>query len=270
MDETRFDRIEIKGTLAAAGARALGRTLRARLDVDPHGDPDGRYPIVSLYYDTPSFDVYWDRVRGVASRRKLRVRLYGGPDAPVPPICFVEVKQKYYGRVAKRRLVLEPEQALALCGGGPLPQGLGSAERAVAREVQDLVAAEGLRPACLVRYVRQAFLGRDDAPDLRVTLDTRLRCGAADLDPRRAGDGMGIALLDEGLALLEIKVDHAVPLWLVGAARSAGMSSRAVSKYALACEALHLVHNPAAPALPLPGRRAAPRTVAVSAGATLD
>lgn len=269
MDETRFDRIEIKGMLGTAGARGLARQLRARMDVDAHGDAEGRYPIVSLYYDTPSFDVYWDRVRGIASRRKLRVRLYGGLDAPVPPICFVEVKQKYYGRVAKRRLVLEPAAALDLCGGGAIPDGLTPGERAVAREVQGLVAAEGLRPTCLVRYLRQALLGREDAPDLRVTLDTHLRCSATDLDPRRVGEAVGTGLLDEGLALLEIKVDHAVPLWLAVATRAAGMSARSVSKYALACEALHLVHNPAA-RLPVPGLRPSPRAVAVAAGASLD
>lgn len=269
MDETRFDRIEIKGTLGTASARGLARQLRARMDVDAHGDAEGRYPIVSLYYDTPTFDVYWDRVRGIASRRKLRVRLYGGLDAPVPPICFVEVKQKYYGRVAKRRLILEPDAALDLCAGGPIPAGLAPGERAVAREVQSLVAAEGLRPTCLVRYVRQALLGGADAPDLRVTLDTHLRCSATELDPRRAGEAVGAALLDPDLTLLEIKVDHAVPLWLAAASRAAGMSARSVSKYALACEALHLVHNPAA-VRPIPTWLAAQRAVPVAAGISLD
>jgi len=272
MNQTRFDRIELKGILDDAGRRSLTAALRARMDLDPHGDADGCYPIVSLYYDTPERGVYWDRVRGVASRRKLRVRLYGGLGAPVPPICFVEIKQKYYGRVAKRRLVIAPEDALALCAGGPVPPRLSPADRLVAEEVRALVARDALRPTCLVRYVRQAFIGRADSPDLRVTLDSHVRCTSTELDPRQVDETVGSAPLDDQRALVEIKVDHAVPRWLVDATRVARMSTRPLSKYALACEALGLVNFPARSAAANEGQPTAnrPAAIAVCAAAEKD
>ena len=43
----------------------------------PHAGEHGRYPITSLYYDSPDHKAYWDKLEGHRNRRKVRVRVYG-------------------------------------------------------------------------------------------------------------------------------------------------------------------------------------------------
>ncbi|NBV49512.1 MAG: VTC domain-containing protein, partial [Verrucomicrobia bacterium] len=62
-----------------------------RFRPDTAGSADGRYPVVSLYCDTPDRRCHWEAWRGVPSRRKLRVRIYGTRDGSIPSATFVEV-----------------------------------------------------------------------------------------------------------------------------------------------------------------------------------
>ncbi len=236
---TRFDRLELKHQLDARQRQAIEAVVRDRLVPDPYGDADGRYPIVSLYFDDAALTAFWERERGMASRRKLRVRIYGGAGTRAAPACFVEVKHKYGRRTAKRRIALPVGEAMALVRDGTTPATpLTAREALVADEVRGMVRAGRLEPRLVVRYTRHAFLGDADAPDLRVTFDSDVRARARDLVLRPDDDDFDVALLPAGASVLEIKVDHVVPLWLAEAVGRLGPLGAATSKYSLAAEQL--------------------------------
>ena len=65
--------------------------LMARMRADENAMEDAYYPIVSLYYDTPDRECYWEKIQSLPSRRKMRVRVYGSLDGKLPPTIFVEI-----------------------------------------------------------------------------------------------------------------------------------------------------------------------------------
>ena len=67
-------RHELKYLLRREQIEPLVAELRQTLQLDAHSGALGTYPITSLYYDTPDYKAYWDKLDGHRSRRKVRVR----------------------------------------------------------------------------------------------------------------------------------------------------------------------------------------------------
>jgi len=226
-------RFELKYLISDGERDALLRELEDGLRPDSVGG--GRYPVVTLYYDSPELDIYWEHWRGVPFRRKLRVRTYGTADGAIAPATFVEIKRKDGPWGAKRRLRLPLAQALAVAGGdagaaGPLDRG----DQSVAEEVAALVAGRGLRPCCLMRYEREAFARGEGEDALRLTFDRDLRRREHDLVPRPDEPGFDHAVIDPGLCVMEIKGRGAVPLDVARLLSRHRLQPRRFSKYAAA------------------------------------
>ncbi|NUO84375.1 VTC domain-containing protein, partial [candidate division KSB1 bacterium] len=66
------------------------------------GDARGVYPITSLYYDTPDYKAYWDKIDGQRNRRKVRVRVYGNGVVSAATPAFVEIKARRIQFLNKR------------------------------------------------------------------------------------------------------------------------------------------------------------------------
>src|SRR5688572_3460705 len=149
---------------------ALMSQLEPHLKADANADDAAHYPIVSLYYDTPDRDCYWEKIRGVQNRRKFRVRVYGSLDGKLPPTVFIEVKHKQDGRGVKRRVRMSLEDALRV-GRGQWPEARLSDidKRTVHEIIDDLVVRRQFKPVMVMRYDRTAYAAADPDDDLRVT-----------------------------------------------------------------------------------------------------
>jgi hypothetical protein len=225
-------RFELKYVLPLAERDALLARFADRFRPDTLGGPDGRYPVVSLYCDTPDRQCYWDAWRGVPSRRKLRLRLYGTQDGVIPAATFVEIKHRDGGDGAKRRVRLAPAEAVAFVNGGPLPDR-PEAERRILAEAGRLVRDEGFRPACVIRYDRQAYRFVDGAghEQLRITFDQAIRCRFDDLTPRAEDGKCALPVLAAGQCLMEVKGATAAPFDFATHLSRRGIFPRSFSKY---------------------------------------
>ncbi len=227
------DRFEHKFLLSLSQRDELLAALADELRPDAQGASDGRYPIVSLYYDSPDLRCYWDKWRGVPSRRKLRIRVYGTADGRIPAACFIEIKHKADGRGAKRRVQTSLPAALALVRGEGEAADFPPAERRVLEEARRMADADGLRPTCVMRYDRQAYFlahGSEDDP-LRVTFDERLAVRFDDLTLRTDDRRFARQVLADGQCVMEIKGAGAVPYALARKLTSARIFPRQLSKY---------------------------------------
>ena len=240
MDSTRFDRREFKFVVDALQRRRLTEALAARLTPDPHGDGTGRYPIISVYYDNASLDLFMDGLRGLSSRRKLRLRLYGDASTRAAAACFIEIKHRYKARVAKRRVELALEEAMGVGQGRPPQRELGASDALVVAEALEMQRAMRLRPTCLLRYERQAFRGASSEADLRVTFDHAIRARARDLIPVVGDQDFEAEVLEPSHSILEIKVAETVPFWLARQLGALGCVRRSYSKYGNSVLALGL------------------------------
>ncbi|HZU86391.1 MAG TPA: polyphosphate polymerase domain-containing protein [Anaerolineaceae bacterium] len=234
----KFNRFELKYLLTLRQAESLKKDLRAYLEPDLHGDSGGSYLLSSLYYDGPDYRFYWEKVDGIRFRRKLRIRLYDS-SAPLTletPV-FVEIKQRTNRVTQKRRVQMPYRDALLLCSERQVPDHAVQ-DAPVVEEIAAMVWQYNLRPASLVRYKRQAYVGSDYDLGLRVTFDTDLTYRTTDLDLREADNDM--PLFPAGWAILEVKVNERVPYWLTEMVAAHDLSLTRVSKY---CRSIELAQN---------------------------
>ena len=229
----------MKFVVTAAQRATLMERLEAQLRPDENCGGSAGYPVVSLYYDNAERDCYWERARGLGSRRKMRVRVYGSGDGRVAPSAFIEVKHKCDGRGVKRRMLLPLEDALRV-GSGLWPENadLSEVDRLLVGEVHDLVARRGWKPAMVMRYDRCAYAAADPASDLRVTYDTGIFCRMENLTPvpdDRRFDPRHEMHAD-GRAVMEVKITGSIPFLLGRMIAEAGCKLQSHSKYSNALE----------------------------------
>jgi hypothetical protein len=231
-----YSRFELKYFITEVQRRELAALLENYMQPDPQGDEMGRYNITSLYYDTPDYQAYWDKIEGHKFRRKVRVRVYGRQTITEQTPCFAEIKQRINKTLQKKRIRLPYAQAVALCGMGRVVETATAAEQAVIEEIQYLYYTLQLRPACLVSYDRQAFYGSQYDPGLRVTFDVNLKGRTHDLSLLSLGCAENYFFLPPGYCILEVKVNYRVPLWLTNIIAEYRCTLRRVSKYCVALE----------------------------------
>jgi hypothetical protein len=230
------DRVELKFVVADEQAAFLKEALKPRMAADANELGFAHYCVTTLNFDTPDLQNFWDRERGVPSRRKIRLRIYSdaGPGRAVPgePAAFLEVKHKLNGRCLKTRLDLPFSLARELAGtGNPdlLDQHFPGDPQAaaMAREMRH----RGLIPVCLVHYERHALQGGGAESDLRVTFDSHLQYRVENFRPEIPEPFHGVPLRDDGGQVLEVKTLGVVPLWLARLLTEAGCVSQSMSKY---------------------------------------
>ncbi len=64
-------RYELKYLIRREQMERLALDLAEQMDPDGHGNELGQYPITSLYYDSPDYKAYWDKLDGHRKRRKV-------------------------------------------------------------------------------------------------------------------------------------------------------------------------------------------------------
>jgi hypothetical protein len=245
-------RHELKYLIDLEQMNRVREAIEATMVPDAHGDRQGAYQISSLYYDTPDYKAYWDKIEGHKIRRKVRVRVYGGqvmgPETP----AFVEIKARQDKLMAKRRARLPYGQAIDFDGfeGRPSNERAGNAatgemtgDSAVLSEVFYLYRTLQLRPAAVVTYDRLAYEGGEHFPDLRVTFDTNLRGRVHDLSLLSLGQAADEYFLPPDRCVLEVKVNRTAPYWLTRILSDHRCTLRRVSKYCMALETGAVIRN---------------------------
>jgi len=229
-------RFEFKFLITARQREAVFATFNGDLRPDTNGADGGVYPIVNLYYDTPDRRCYWEAWRGVPSRRKLRVRIYGSADGGIAPTSFVEVKHKVDGLGVKRRVETSLAHALEIGLGGGDVTAFAETEARIVREVHRMVHHDGFRPVCAMRYRRHAFaLHLTDAREpLRLTFDDEASARFRDLHPEPDDRRSDVDLLPKDHMIMEVKGFGAVPAPVAALFARNGLSPRSFSKYCAA------------------------------------
>lgn len=194
-------RYELKFYLSEEQLSYFLRQIEGYMKVDKYG----LTTIASLYFDTPDFRLINKSIEKPKYKEKLRLRSYGLAKKGSP--TFLEIKRKSDGIVYKRRTSLPEDEAYKLI---KTKESIDNEQ--ISRELEAFVENyKNLEPKYLIIYDRLAYYQEDS--DLRITIDKNPRYRTKDLNLHTSMDG--IPLLEEGGSILEIKVQHSVPLWLV-------------------------------------------------------
>ena len=223
-----FSRVEKKYLLSRAKCDDIIKVLQTRMILDDYGGTGGKYGILSLYYDTPHNRLIREALSTPRFREKLRLRAYSIPQPG--DMVYLEIKRKTDGVGYKRRLKLPLDDAYQLIKTGECFFAPKKDSAQVFREVTALLHRhdKNLNPAAIIGYDRLAFDGCEDK-GLRISFDTDLYGRTYDL--RLESGTYGRRLIDSNLAIMEIKVLQAMPLWLARLLSAKEAGPRGFSKY---------------------------------------
>jgi hypothetical protein len=222
-----FQRYEQKYLLNSIQYHALVDMLKDHNYIDDYG----LTTIYSLYYDTPNFAIAWKSKDKSTYKEKLRLRSYGIP-RPGDTVYW-ELKKKLRGITYKQRI--------------PAPFTPAAFEfredvhTPVCDEIRWFLSYYQPLPRCLITYERLALRSTEHA-NLRITFDTQVRFRVSDFD--FSGGPSGMPLLDENRALMEIKTDRAIPLFLSAYLTRLNLFPVAFSKYRTAFEKIMYKREP--------------------------
>lgn len=211
-------RYELKYILNKEQIEQLKEKLKGHMEIDKYG----RTSIASLYYDTPDFRLIRTSLEKPLFKEKIRLRSYGLNQKGKP--VFLELKRKAYKLVYKRRVETTVEDVDNFFN----KEANIFANGQIAKEIiyfRDYY--KNLVPACLIIYDREAYF--EPQGSLRLTIDFNPRYRVDNLNLYTSMEGK--SLLDEGFAILEIKVQEAMPLWLTKILDELKIYKNTFSKY---------------------------------------
>ncbi|TVT28854.1 polyphosphate polymerase domain-containing protein [Salinicoccus cyprini] len=219
-----FNRREVKYLIPFETYESIVQEIMDWMRYDKFGT-DGKYNIVSLYFDSADEKIYTETRNKLLFRQKLRLRVYD--EADLTSTSFLEIKQKYNNVVNKRRTALPLFEAYDyIYRRNDVSHAVTNPQ--IYKEVDYFRNLYDLDPKVVVSYDRHAFHGIHEA-DLRVTFDYNLRCRSDDLNIENGPHGTHF--IDRNLVVMEVKMSSSIPLWLTNILSKYGLKKEGVSKF---------------------------------------
>ncbi len=217
-------REEKKFLISLAEFRTKSQYLDGLMLQDEHNGIDG-YIIRSLYFDTVYDDDFFEKLDGLETRRKIRLRIYD----PKHDFAMLEMKQKQGASQKKRSLRMSREDAEALIAGKY--EVLLQYEEEFARECYGLMQYKCYRPKTIVQYNRKAYIAKENK--IRITFDNNIIATETNFDLFSENLVM-YPVLDKFNVVLEVKFNGFLLDYIRQFINSINKSELSVSKYALA------------------------------------
>lgn len=217
-----FKRYETKYLITLEQKKLLLEAMEPYMELDKYG----RTTIRNIYFDTDNYRLVRRSIEKPAYKEKLRIRSYGRADSD--STVFVELKKKYDSVVYKRRISMTQEQAIKwICENEQV-----DFDTQIANEINYFKEFyKNLRPMVFLSYEREAFYSKDGS-DFRVTFDDNILSRQEDIS--LAEPVWGEELLEEGMAVMEIKCSGGMPLWMTHALTRTKVYKTSFSKYGTA------------------------------------
>ena len=214
-------RHEVKHEISSHDMLILRQRLGAVMKPDPHAI-NGQYKIRSLYFDNLDDKALREKLDGVLTREKYRIRLYNNDPATIR----LERKFKHGGLGYKSSARLTPQQAQSIVDGDV--EWMAGSKNEVILGFYTRIRNEGLKAKVIVDYIREPFVF---APgNTRVTLDYDIRTGMSCTDFLNP-DCVMIPVYGSP-CILEVKWDNYLPDVVRDVIQLGGRRSGAFSKYA--------------------------------------
>ena len=244
-------RYEIKYIISESKAAAIARFIEPYINLDRYSksQPNGYYPIVSLYLDSDDLRLCTESLQGVPKRFKLRIRSYSDePDYP----RFFEVKRRSNTVVLKSRAKVRTEDVPTLLSGQYIsPLQNYEPDIDAIKQFQLYMKSVLAKPKVLIRYFRRAYEGNAENR-VRVTFDRQLAYKICN-DPNVLFNGRKWQYNPITLSnvILEIKFTQRYPAWLSQMVQCFNLQQQSLSKYANSMKKACLLGF-CAPSAPIP------------------
>jgi hypothetical protein len=228
-------RFEYKYAVPINMEKDLRKMISPFVTIDKYalGSVNNEYTVRSIYFDTPDFKFYHDKVDGLPYRKKVRLRGYNKANCSNP--VFMETKNKYQVPLNKTRSKTSFENTLEMFQSGDLQQFvLGvTKNHSEANSFIYQILVKNLRPVILVIYEREPYTEKIDTTNrLRITLDKNLR---SSIFPKinELYEEKGIKHSLPGFFILEVKFNQHFPVWMKSIIAAFQLKQQSLSKYVI-------------------------------------
>ncbi len=226
-------RHELKYVIDEGTYRVLLARLTPLMYRDSHCN-NGEYRVTSLYFDDIYDSGYNDKISGVATRRKFRIRGYNLD----PSRIMLEAKHKDDSYVSKLSKQLTDEQYRSLLAGDCSFMKDSDSEEDVFGEFYRSNLVSHLRPKLIVDYVREALVYPHG--NVRITFDKKLSSCYNTID-MFAEEAFYSPVYTKEI-ILEIKYDQYLPAGIHGVLQGLNATRQSVSKYII-CSDCYTQHR---------------------------
>lgn len=243
LNKLHFFRFEFKYVFNKRLRDEVERELQYFMELDPFvkDKPDYRYFVRSLYFDDPFFSAYYDKIDGLHTRSKFRLRTYTkNIGSPVP--LFFEIKGRYNNLVFKHRVLCNLNEQHTSMGGMRLAQKMACIldPTPIAEQFRYEFYRKRLEPVVLVDYWRRPYVSKYN-PEFRLTFDEALRATATSrLFPPALPPGRSIG---PGFTIMEVKFRYHIPSWFHRIIQHFELQRVSISKVCKGIEACGLAKN---------------------------
>ncbi len=219
-------RHELKYIIHEGEYRILATRLRACMMQDRHAAKNGgEYFIRSLYFDDPFDSALAEKMAGVGSRDKFRLRIYNLSDSAIK----LERKHKEGQYIRKDSISLSRQECDALLRGNEA--FLLSRPEPFARMMYGIFRSRILRPKVLVDYTREPFVFPSE--DVRITFDKNIRTAMRNTDLFNPNIPTYPVWDLKNCMILEVKFNQSLPVYVQDLIQLGSSEYTAASKYVL-------------------------------------
>ena len=214
------------------------------LDSFVQDQKENHYTVRSVYFDTPSYDFYYEKIEGIKNRKKVRLRGYD--QNGLDDIVFLEIKRKYDVPIIKYRSPLKFRHALEIfrehnLNGYAIEKFSSIEGYENSKRFFYQVFSKNLRPVVLVVYEREPYLNKFDRT-VRITFDKNLRGqGYPALEGLYREEELTSALHDR--FIMEVKFNNTFPNWMNPVISRFGLRRQSASKYVMTMDSSRVVKH---------------------------
>ena len=233
-----FARFEFKYILPRTRQEAFEKELLYFVQLDPFVEKQrgNRYFVRSLYFDDPVYSAYYDKIDGLHTRSKFRLRTYASePTADVP--VFLEIKGRHNNLVFKHRAPVDGPAMRDASGDELVRKIVAGGDADVLNHFRFDVERKRIRPVVCVDYARRPYVSKFD-PEFRLTFDSHLRARpAGGLFSSRGPE----RVIKPGYVVMEVKFRYRIPSWFHRLLQSFELRRVSISKVCRGLEACEMV-----------------------------
>lgn len=224
MEHIKKYRHELKFFINRGDYTLLSQKLSHCMRHDKYANENGEYFIRSLYFDDFNDTAFAQKLAGVDSRDKFRIRTYNLTDKTIK----LECKHKEGQYICKESVSLSRAECDELLRGNA--SFLLNRPEPFARRMFAEFTTRALRPRVIVDYIREAYTF--PVEDVRVTFDKDVRSGMFSsnlfdefLPTYRAIDNFDL--------VMEVKFNQYLPTYVRSLIQTEASMRSAASKYCL-------------------------------------
>ena len=236
----KFERYEFKYILNQKRRDFIENDITHFMEIDQFASKNKKYFVRSLYFDDDSSTEYYQKIDGMLTRKKYRLRTYSKNYSEKTPIFF-ELKGRNNQRTYKKRKIIKNED-LHKYENFILSESFNNKfdNDDIESEFYFQRFRRGLFPKIITDYWRSPYISDYDR-NFRLTFDSLISIKKTNKLFDNLNDFERKCL--PGYSILEIKFDRRIPKWFHRIIQNYNLTRISVSKFCIGMEKADIAIN---------------------------